>query len=105
MTAPTAAALGLPLNPGANNASSMNVSNLRLLNSIPQPILASAASIITKTAFLAGMVAPETAAWLSSQLMVSDAECSKLIDGLHTGPCTDSWKQQAIHIRGYHRAA
>ncbi|WP_414918698.1 hypothetical protein [Pseudomonas sp. IT-P4] len=62
----------------------MNVSNPALPDSIPQPILASADSLVTKTAFLAGLIAPETAACLSRQLKVSDAEYSRIIDGHDT---------------------
>ncbi|WP_447903414.1 hypothetical protein [Pseudomonas serbica] len=64
----------------------MNVSNPALPDSIPQPILASADSLVTKTAFLAGLIAPETAACLSRQLKVSDAEYSRIIDGHNTVP-------------------
>ena len=84
--APAAAAFGLPFNPGANNVSAMNVSNVALPDSIPQSILASADSLVTKTAFLAGMVAPETAACLSKLLMDSDAHFSRIFDGYHTAP-------------------
>jgi hypothetical protein len=62
----------------------MNVSNPALPDSIPQPILASADSLVTKTAFLVGLIAPETAACLSRQLKVSDAEYSRIIDGHNT---------------------
>jgi uncharacterized protein YdcH (DUF465 family) len=62
----------------------MNVSNPALPDSIPQPILASADSLVTKTAFLAGLIAPETAACLSRQLKVSDAVYSRIIDGHNT---------------------
>jgi Fic family protein len=57
-----------------------------LPDSIPPPILASADALVAKTAFLAGMVAPETAACLSSLLMASDADYSRIIDGHHTVP-------------------
>ena len=40
--------------------------------------------LVTKSAFLAGMVAPETAACLSRQLQVSDTEYSRIIDGHNT---------------------
>ena len=40
--------------------------------------------LVTKTAFLAGLLAPETAACLSRQLKVSDAEYSRIIDGHNT---------------------
>jgi hypothetical protein len=64
----------------------MNVSNPALPDSIPQSILASADLLVTKTAYLAGMVAPETAACLSRLLMGSDAHYSRIIDGYHTEP-------------------
>jgi hypothetical protein len=81
---PAAASFGLPFNQGANNVSGMNVSYAALPDSIPQPILASADSLVTKTAFLAGLIAPETAACLSRQLKVSDAVYSRIIDGHNT---------------------
>jgi hypothetical protein len=40
--------------------------------------------LVTKTAFLAGLLAPETAACLSRQLKVSDAVYSRIIDGHNT---------------------
>lgn len=55
-----------------------------LLDSIPPSILAKADVLVTKTAFLAGLLAPETAACLSRQLKVSDAEFSRIIDGHNT---------------------
>jgi hypothetical protein len=64
----------------------MNVSNPALPDSIPPSILASADLLVTKTAFLAGMVAPETAASLSKLLMDTDARFSRIIDGYHTEP-------------------
>ncbi len=54
---------------------------LALSGSIPPSILASADLLVTKTAYLAGMVAPETAACLSKLLMDSDAHYSRIIDG------------------------
>ena len=57
-----------------------------LPDSIPPSILARADVLVTKTAFLAGMVAPETAACLSRLLMASDADYSRIIDGHHTVP-------------------
>jgi Fic family protein len=57
-----------------------------LSDSITPSILARADLLVTKTAFLAGMVAPETAACLSKLLMVSDSQYSKIIDGHHTEP-------------------
>lgn len=55
-----------------------------LPDSIPPSILAKADVLVTKTAFLAGLLAPETAACLSRQLKVSDADYSKIIDGHNT---------------------
>ena len=55
-----------------------------LPDSIPPSILAKADVLVTKTAFLAGLLAPETAAYLSRQLKVSDAEYSRIIDGHNT---------------------
>ncbi|WP_166360847.1 hypothetical protein [Pseudomonas akapageensis] len=55
-------------------------------DSIPPLILASTDALVAKTAFLAGMVAPETAACLSRLLMASDAGYSRIIDGHHTVP-------------------
>jgi hypothetical protein len=80
---PAAAAFGLPFNPGANNVSGMNVSNPAIPDSIPPSILARADALVTKTAFLAGLLAPEATACLSSLLMDSDAAYSKIIDGHH----------------------
>lgn len=71
---------------GTDSVSAMNVSNPALPDSIPPSILASADLLVTKTAFLAGMVAPETAACLSNLLMDSDAHYSRIIDGYHTEP-------------------
>ncbi|WP_447764709.1 hypothetical protein [Pseudomonas reinekei] len=64
----------------------MNVSNPALPDSIPPPLLASADLLVTKAAFLAGMISPETAACLSNLLMDSDAHFSRIIDGYHTEP-------------------
>ena len=64
----------------------MNVSNPALPDSIPPSILASADLLVTKTAFLAGMGAPETAACLSNLLMDSDAHNLRIIDGYHPEP-------------------
>ncbi|MHC8386495.1 Fic family protein [Pseudomonas sp. MDT2-39-1] len=64
----------------------MNVSNPALPDSIPPSMLVSADLLVKKSAFLAGMVAPETAACLSSLLMDSDAHYSRIIDGYHTEP-------------------
>jgi Fic family protein len=54
--------------------------------SIPPSTLARAGALVTKTAFLAGMLAPETAACLSRLLMDSDAHYSRIIDGEYTEP-------------------
>lgn len=64
----------------------MNASNPALPDSIPPSMLASADLLVTKSAFLAGMVAPETAASLSRLLMETDARFSMIIDGYHTEP-------------------
>jgi hypothetical protein len=64
----------------------MNSSNLALPDSIPPSILASADLLVKKTAYLSGMVAPETAACLSRLFMDSDAAYSKIIDGYNTEP-------------------
>ncbi|MNP10349.1 hypothetical protein D3C76_1024950 [compost metagenome] len=69
-----------------DSVSAMNVSNLALPDSIAPSILASADLLLTKTAYLAGMVAPETAACLSRLLMDSDAHYSGIIDGYRTEP-------------------
>lgn len=69
-----------------DSVSAMNVSNPALPDSIPPSILASADLLVMKTAFLAGMVAPETTACLSRLLMDSDADYSRIIDGYHTAP-------------------
>jgi len=57
-----------------------------LSDSITPSILARAGLLVTKTAFLAGMAAPETAACLSKLLMVSEAQYSIIIEGHHTEP-------------------
>jgi Fic family protein len=64
----------------------MNVLNPTLPGSIPPSILASAGLLVMKTAYLAGMVAPETASGLSRLLIDSDAHFSRIIDGYHTEP-------------------
>ena len=69
-----------------DSVSAMNVPNPALPGSIPPSILASADLLVTKTAFLAGMVAPETVACLSNLLRDSDAHYSRIIDGYHTEP-------------------
>lgn len=50
-------------------------------SSIPTSTLAKADELVSKTAFLAGLVAPETAACLSELLRVTDANFSSVIDG------------------------
>lgn len=60
--------------------------NPALPDSIPPSILACVDLLVTKTAYLAGMVAPETAACLSRLLVDSDAHFSRIIDGYHTEP-------------------
>lgn len=57
-----------------------------LSDSIPPSLLTNADLLVTKTAYLAGMVAPETGACLSNLLMVSEAHYSSIIDGRHTEP-------------------
>lgn len=69
-----------------DSVNAMNASKPALPDSIPPSILASADLLVTKTAFLAGMVAPETAACLSNLLMDSDVDFSRIIDGYHTEP-------------------
>lgn len=49
--------------------------------SIPTSTLARADELVRKTAFLAGLVAPETAACLSELLRVTNAHYSSVIDG------------------------
>lgn len=50
-------------------------------SSIPTSTLARADELVRKTAFLAGLIAPETAACLSERLKVSNAHYSSVIDG------------------------
>jgi Fic family protein len=69
-----------------DSVSAMKVSNLALPDSIPPSILASADLLVTKTAYLSGMVAPETAACLSRLMRDSDTNYSRIIDGHHTEP-------------------
>ncbi|EJN22645.1 hypothetical protein PMI36_03126 [Pseudomonas sp. GM79] len=69
-----------------DSVSAMNASKPALPDSIPPSMLASADLLVTKSAFLAGMVAPETAASLSRLLMDTDARFSRIIDGYHTEP-------------------
>lgn len=69
-----------------DSVSAMNVPNPTLPDSIPPSILASADLLVTKTAYLAGMVAPESAVGLSRLLIDSDAHFSRIIDEYHTEP-------------------
>ncbi len=55
-------------------------------NSIPTSALARADELVRKIAFLAGMVAPETAACLSDLLKVTNAHYSNVIDGNPSEP-------------------
>lgn len=57
-------------------------------NSIPTSILARADELVRKTAFLSGMVAPETAACLSERLKGANAHYSNMIDGNPSEPET-----------------
>jgi Fic family protein len=54
--------------------------------SIPTSTLARADELVRKTAFLAGLVAPETAACLSELLKITNAHYSSLIDGNPSEP-------------------
>lgn len=54
--------------------------------SIPTSTLARADELVRKTAFLAGMVAPETAACLSELLKATNAHYSSVIDGNPSEP-------------------
>lgn len=83
-----------------DSVSAMNASKPALPDSIPPSMLASADLLVTKSAFLAGMVAPETAASLSRLLLDTDARFSRIIDGCHTEPealknALNSAKQQS----------
>lgn len=69
-----------------DSVSAMNVPNPALPDSIPPSVLASADLLVTKTAYLAGMVAAETTACLSKLLIASDPDYSRIIDGYHTVP-------------------
>lgn len=69
-----------------DSVSAMNASKSALPDSIPPSMLASADLLVTKSAFLAGMVAPETARSLSRLLMDTDTRFSRIIDGYHTEP-------------------
>src|SRR3989344_2454619 len=55
-------------------------------SSIPTATLARADELVRKTAFLAGLVAPETAACLSELLKITNAHYSSLIDGNPSEP-------------------
>lgn len=57
-----------------------------LPDSIPTSTLARVDEFVRKTAFLAGMVAPETAACMSELLKVANAHCSSRIDGAPSEP-------------------
>ena len=57
-----------------------------LPDSIPTSTLARADELVRRTAFLAGLVAPETAACLSELLKVANAHYSSVIDGGPSGP-------------------
>ncbi|MNF51040.1 hypothetical protein D3C84_323510 [compost metagenome] len=59
-----------------------------LPDSIPTSTLATADALVRKTAFLAGLVAPETAACLSELLKVTNAHYSSVIDGNPSEPET-----------------
>lgn len=57
-----------------------------LPESLPQSILDKAGALPTKTAFLAGRLAPQTAAKLGSLLRVTNTYYSNLIEGQYTEP-------------------
>lgn len=57
-----------------------------LPDSIPTSTLTRADELVRKTAFLAGLVAPETAACLSELLKVANAHYSSVIDGNSSEP-------------------
>lgn len=57
-----------------------------LPDSIPISTLARADELVRRTAFLAGMVAPETAACLSELLEVTNTHYSSVIDGCPSEP-------------------
>jgi len=57
-----------------------------LPDSIPSSILEKAYSLVSKTAFLSGLLAPETAACVSTLLQVADAHYSSVIDRYPTEP-------------------
>lgn len=57
-----------------------------LPDSIPPSILARADALVTRTAILAGMPAPESAACLSRLLKDSDAHYARIIDGQYIRP-------------------
>jgi hypothetical protein len=67
-----------------DSVNAMNASNPALPDLIPPSILARADVLVTKSAFLSGMVAPETAAYVSRLLMAFDADYSRIIDRHHT---------------------
>lgn len=70
-------------------------------NSVPTATLARADELVWKTAFLAGMVAPETAACLSEQMRVTNAHYSSEIDG---GPSEPGVLNRAF-ILEHHQSA
>jgi hypothetical protein len=70
-------------------------------SSIPTATLARADELVWKTAFLAGMVAPETAACLSEQMRVTNAHYSSEIDG---GPSEPGVLNRAF-ILEHHQSA
>lgn len=72
-----------------------------LPDSIPTSTLARADELVWKTAFLAGMVAPETAACLSELLRVTNAHFSSEIDG---GPSEPEVLNRAF-ILEHHQSA
>lgn len=70
-------------------------------SSIPAATLARADELVRKTAFLAGLVAPETAACLSELLRVTNAHYSREIDG---GPSEPEVLNRAF-ILEHHQSA
>lgn len=72
-----------------------------LPDSIPTSTLARADELVRKTAFLAGMAAPETASCLSELLEVTNAHYSSVIDG---GLCEPEILERAF-ILEHHQSA
>lgn len=66
-----------------------------LPESLPQSILDKAGALPTKTAFLAGRLAPQTAAKLSKLLRVTNTYYSNLIEGQYTEPAAMQRAQSA----------